>query len=82
MDEIEYYFNKPQAILYSVKQDCFHSEGIKDYITENCLAIIRCDKSTDFRMIGVAENIEQQHQIIEGFKRTLVFFKLRDGRNG
>lgn len=73
--ELENY-KRPQAISYSKKQECFHSEPLNDYIEANHAGLFNEIFNTDFRMIGLAHNHEQEERIVNNFKARITKAKL------
>ena len=59
---------KMTAVLYSVSQDCFHLETVREYLNDNILKSAQDVRSSDYFIIGIAENDTKGDEYIKMFK--------------
>lgn len=57
--------------LYSVSQDCFHVEQLKDYVFTNTRNSLMKHNKSDYRLIGIFEKELDAHDYIDIFRKTL-----------
>ena len=58
------------AVLYSVSQDCFHLETVKEYIESN-IRVSFMQTQNDYRLIAIANNDTEGDAYIEVFRNHL-----------
>ena len=56
------------AVLYSIDQDCFHIEDLKDYQNTNVRNALLGLNKNDYRMIGVFKTYTEADSYIKTFR--------------
>lgn len=64
-------YTRPQVISISIKQGALHSECIDSYIEANIAGIMNPKRATDYRMVGIAKNYEEECRIMEKHRHLL-----------
>lgn len=67
------------AVLFSVSQQAFHIEPLKEYVKLN---VTNCanNHTNDYQLIGIFKDELDGHRYIDGFREALNKIKAQDDR--